>query len=163
MRDPIGKRYGRAVLGASLLVLSLALASGCAPRVQNLGNAPTARALDQVKVGTSQADVTAALGSPSSTGTFDPRIWYYISQKTETMAFFKPTVTEQKVIEIKFDNAGSVENIKEYTLANAQDVSLVSAETPTIGREPGLIKTIYNTLLSGGGIFSGVARDNPGQ
>ena len=41
-------RYGTAVIGASLLVAALALNSGCAPRVQNLGNAPTARALDEV-------------------------------------------------------------------------------------------------------------------
>jgi outer membrane protein assembly factor BamE (lipoprotein component of BamABCDE complex) len=148
-------RYGKAVVGASLLIASLVLASGCAPRVQNLGNAPTARALDEVKVGKSQADVAAALGSPSSTGTFDPRIWYYISKRTETMAFFKPTVTEQKVIEIQFDNDGIVKNIKEYSLAEARDISLVSEETPTIGREPGLIKSLYNTLLSGGGVFGG--------
>ncbi|MGE5147413.1 MAG: outer membrane protein assembly factor BamE [Candidatus Eiseniibacteriota bacterium] len=148
-------RYGRAVIGASLLVASLALASGCAPRVQNLGNAPTARALDEVKVGKSQADVTAALGSPSATGTFDPRIWYYISKRTETMAFFKPTVTEQKVIEIQFDNDGIVKSIKNYSLDQARDVSLVSDETPTIGREPGILKSLYNTLLSGGGVFGG--------
>jgi outer membrane protein assembly factor BamE (lipoprotein component of BamABCDE complex) len=148
-------RYGKAVVGASLLVASLVLASGCAPRVQNLGNAPTARALDEVKVGKSQADVSAALGSPSATGTFDPRIWYYISKRTETLAFFKPTVTDQKVIEIQFDNDGVVKNVKEYSLAEARDISLVSGETPTIGREPGIIKSIYNTLLSGGGVFGG--------
>ena len=149
------KRYGTAVIGASLLVVSLALASGCSPRVQNLGNAPTARALDEVKVGKSQADVTAALGSPSATGTFDPRIWYYISKRTEAMAFFKPTVTEQRVIEIQFDNDGVVKNVKEYSLAEARDVTLVSEETPTLGREPGILKSIYNTLLSQGGVFGG--------
>ena len=148
-------RYGRTVIGASLLIASLALASGCTPRVQNLGNAPTARALDEVKVGKSQADVTAALGSPSATGTFDPRIWYYISKRTETLAFFKPKVTEQKVVEIQFDNDGIVKNIKEYSLDQARDVTLVSNETPTIGREPGILKSIYDTLLSGGGVFGG--------
>lgn len=148
-------RYGKAVIGASLLVASLALASGCSPRVQNLGNAPTARALDEIKVGKSQADVQAALGSPSSTGTFDPRIWYYISKRTETLAFFKPTVTEQKVVEIQFDNDGIVQNVKEYSLAEAREVTIVSAETPTVGREPGIIKSIYNTLLSGSGVFGG--------
>jgi outer membrane protein assembly factor BamE (lipoprotein component of BamABCDE complex) len=148
-------RYATTVIGASLLAASLVLAGGCAPRVQNLGNAPTARALDEVKVGKSQADVTAALGSPSATGTFDPRIWYYISKRTETMAFFKPTVTEQKVIEVQFDNDGVVKNVKQYSLAEARDVSLVSAETPTIGREPGILKSIYDTLLTGGGIFGG--------
>jgi outer membrane protein assembly factor BamE (lipoprotein component of BamABCDE complex) len=156
-------RYGKAVVGASLLAASLVLASGCSPRVQNLGNAPTARALDEVKVGKSQADVTAALGSPSATGTFDPRIWYYISKRTEVMAFFKPTVTEQKVIEIQFDNDGIVKNIKDYSLAEARDVSLVTDETPTAGREPGILKSIYNTLLSGSGVFGPSSNpQNPG-
>lgn len=155
-------RYATTVIGASLLAASLVLAGGCAPRVQNLGNAPTARALDEVKVGKSQADVTAALGSPSATGTFDPRIWYYISKRTETMAFFKPTVTEQKVIEVQFDNDGVVKNVKQYSLAEARDVSLVSAETPTIGREPGILKSIYDTLLTGGGIFGG-PQSEPGS
>jgi outer membrane protein assembly factor BamE (lipoprotein component of BamABCDE complex) len=149
------RRYGKALAGVAFLVASLVLASGCSPRVQNLGNAPTARALDEVKVGKSQADVTAALGSPSATGTFDPRIWYYISKRTETLAFFKPTVTDQKVIEIQFDNDGVVKNVKEYSQAEARDVSLVSNETPTLGHEPGIIKSIYNTLLSGGGVFGG--------
>jgi outer membrane protein assembly factor BamE (lipoprotein component of BamABCDE complex) len=149
------RRYGKALVGASLLAVALAAGGGCSPRVQNLGNAPTARALAEVKVGTSQADVTAALGSPSATGTFDPRIWYYISKRTETLAFFTPTVTEQKVVEIQFDNDGIVKNIKQYSLAEARDISLVTAETPTIGREPGIIKSIYNTMLATGGVFGG--------
>jgi outer membrane protein assembly factor BamE (lipoprotein component of BamABCDE complex) len=148
-------RYGRAAVGASLLVAALAFAGGCAPRVQNLGNAPTAHALEEVKVGKSQAEVMAALGSPSATGTFDPRVWYYISKRTETMAFFKPRVTEQKVIEIQFDNDGIVKDIKQYSLAEARDIDLVTEETPTIGREPGIIGSIYNTLLSGSGVFGG--------
>jgi outer membrane protein assembly factor BamE (lipoprotein component of BamABCDE complex) len=75
------------------------------------------------------------------------------------MAFFKPTVTEQKVIEIQFDNDGIVKNVKNYSLAEARDVSLVSDETPTIGREPGLLKSLYNTLLSQGGVFGGPTSD----
>ena len=149
------RRNGRAAVGASLLIAALVLAGGCAPRVQNLGNAPTARALDEVKVGKSQADVMAALGSPSATGTFDPRVWYYISKRTETLAFFKPTITEQKVVEIQFDNDGIVRNVKQYSLDEAREVTLVTEETPTIGREPGIIKSIYNSLLSGSGVFGG--------
>ncbi|HEV7369497.1 outer membrane protein assembly factor BamE, partial [Arenibaculum sp.] len=76
----------------------LALAA-CSPTVNTRGNLLEADRLAQVQPGTStQDDVAALLGSPSSVGTFDPNVWYYIGQRTEKTAFFRPDVAERKVV-----------------------------------------------------------------
>ena len=47
-----------------------------------------------VKVGEdTKSTVSAKLGTPSATSTFDPNTWFYISQLTDRVAFYKPRVS----------------------------------------------------------------------
>ena len=40
-----------------------------------------------------RSSVTAAMGSPTMTATFDEDTWYYVSQTKQSIAFFKPKTT----------------------------------------------------------------------
>ena len=74
---------------AAPLFAALALAA-CNIPVDQRGNLPDASNLTQIKPGeTDKATVTRLIGSPSSVASFDPNVWYYISQKTRTIAFFR--------------------------------------------------------------------------
>ncbi|MFQ5535400.1 MAG: outer membrane protein assembly factor BamE, partial [Sphingomonadales bacterium] len=98
--------------------------------------------------------VQAALGSPSSVGTFDDSTWYYISRKTKSIAFLDPELIEQNILSLTFDDEGNLDNIHNYTLADARKVNFVSRETPTRGRELGLLEQLFGNI----GRFSGQQR-----
>ncbi len=146
-----------AALGGTLVSLSLA---GCETNIAQRGFAPTPGSVEKLEVKSqSREDVIRLVGSPSSVATFNPNVWYYISQKQEQFAFFKEAVIDQKVMQLTFDESGRLQTIKNYDLSNAQDITMVSRITPTAGK--GL--TILEQILGNVGKFSGPARqEQPG-
>src|SRR5262249_55941906 len=65
----------------------------------------------------------------------DDKIWYYISKKTEQEAFLDPTVLDQEVLEIKFDDTGVVKDMRLYGIEDGKEIDPVSRATPTGGQE----------------------------
>jgi outer membrane protein assembly factor BamE (lipoprotein component of BamABCDE complex) len=138
------------VLAIGTLIIALTLA-GCAPPVDLRGNDPGKAAMAAIKPGvTDKASVTKLLGSPSSVATFDPNTWYYISQKTQDIAFFKPTLKDEKVVTISFDNKGVVQQVAYIGMRQHEDVVPDPDATPAPGRE----FTILEQLIGNFGRFS---------
>ncbi len=122
-----------AALAAIVLPFILA---GCDPIVANRGNMLDEDRIAQVKTGTSSKnDVFEALGSPSIVSTFDDNTWYYVGQRTEREAFFKPEVTERKLIAVQFDDTDHVKAVDRVGLDQAVDVQPLEETTPAVGRE----------------------------
>lgn len=141
----------------AIAVLGLAV-SACSPVVATRGNLTDPDRLAEIEAGKSRReDVAGVLGTPTSTGTFDQNVWYYIGQKTEKVAFFKPEVTERRVVIVRFDDAGVVREIKQLDETNGQDIEMVDRATPTAGRE----MTFIEQMLGNVGRFS--AKDTKGQ
>ena len=147
------------VLFSSALSVSLAL-GGCDAIVDQRGFAPTPGSVEKLEIGTqSREDVIRLIGTPSSVGTFNPNTWYYISQRQEAYAFFKPQTLDQKVIQLGFNEAGRLQSIKNYVLADGKDIDMVSRITPTAGKE----LTVLEQVLGNVGRFSGPKKEtNPG-
>jgi outer membrane protein assembly factor BamE (lipoprotein component of BamABCDE complex) len=142
------KRQGR-----SRLLLAAAAAvfvAACNPIVDNLGNRALKEDVEQIKVGqTTRNEVQRLLGSPSSTAALDDNVWYYISARQEQWAFMKPSITDQQVLMVRFDAGGIVREVKSMDMNDAQSVAHVSRTTPIRGGEPGLLRSLYDTLLRG--------------
>ena len=131
---PVDRRR-RGHLAVPLLCAALALAS-CGMPVDQRGNQPDPKVLAQITPGqTDKATVTRLIGTPSSVAAFDPNTWYYISQKTKTVAFFRTDVLDQEVIAITFDEDGKVKTINNRGIQDAQAVTPNPNATPTYGRE----------------------------
>jgi len=82
---------------AALLILGLltGLVTGCSPTIDQRGNAPDPDDVLALQPGVDdKAKVFQLLGSPSTAGTFDDKIWYYISKRTATVAFLDPSVID---------------------------------------------------------------------
>jgi outer membrane protein assembly factor BamE (lipoprotein component of BamABCDE complex) len=121
--------------------------SACGNTVQLRGNTPDPEDIAEIQPGVqSRQDIIDLLGSPSTVSTFQDRKWYYIGQKTEEIAFMKPTVIDRKVLVITFDETGLVESTKNYTMADAQDVDPVDRETPTEGRDLTLLQQLFGNI-----------------
>jgi len=145
-----------ALLGA--VVLPGLAASGCTPIVATRGNLTDPERVAELQPGQSRRDdVAAVLGTPTSVGTFDPNVWYYIGQKTEKTAFFQPEVTDRRVVIVRFDDAGTVREIRNLDKTNGQDIEMVDRSTPTAGREMSFLEQMMGNV----GRFS--AKDTKGK
>jgi len=137
------------------LGLLVSAASACSPMVAVHGNLVEPDRLAQIQQGLSRkSDVADVLGTPSATGTFDPNVWYYIGQRTEKLAFFKPEITERKVVVVRFDESGVVRQVEQLDLAAGQDIDIVSRSTPTAGKDI----TFLEQMLGNVGRFSGTKK-----
>lgn len=119
----------------------------CTPQARTRGHVAEEAAVATLEVGTStQDDVLVALGSPSSTNAFGPPIWYYITAHTERTAFFADELIDQQVVAIDFDDAGVVSAIVRYDTEDRWNLALVERETPTFGRELGILQQLIGNI-----------------
>lgn len=146
----------------SRLVLACAAAavlSGCANPVATRGKMLEDERLASIKVGQShREDVVQALGSPTTAGTFDEKIWYYIGQKTEQKAFFAPDVVERKVVKITFDDRNVVQKVETLDPNLAQSIDVVDRKTATAGNDTSILQDLLSNLgrfPTGGGSLGG--------
>ena len=140
--------------------LAALLLAACDNPTDIRGFSPSPGAVDKLEVKTqSREDVQRLIGTPSAVATFNPNVWYYISQQQETFAFFKSQIVEQHVLQLTFNDAGRLTTLKSYDLKDSQDITMVSRVTPTAVKE----LTILEQLLGNVGKFSGPRQsDNPG-
>jgi outer membrane protein assembly factor BamE (lipoprotein component of BamABCDE complex) len=131
---------------SSLVIASLAL-SACAPRVTVRGNLPRDTELSKVEIGShNRKQVARILGTPSTRGTFDGNVWYYISRKTEKTAFFEAEIVDQQVIAVYFNDKNVVQAIHRYNKDDKRQVEIVERTTPTAGRKYSIIDQLLGNL-----------------
>ncbi len=139
-------KYG--FLRLSAAVAALAASTACAP-VQtyngfradyNNADIPT----PQVGVDTRDT-IRQRFGSPSTTAVFDQTAWYYVSAVQERLAFYSPRITARRVMVVRFDN-DTVSGVDNFGLERGRIVSYNSEETPTRGRELGLLEQLLGNV-----------------
>ena len=119
----------------------------CSPRLESRGNLADPDRLASIQPGQhTRADVAELLGSPSSTSVFDEEVWYYISQRTETLAFLQPAVTDRQVVVVHFDKKGVVADVRTLGLEEGRDIEPVERETPTQGKELSAFKQLIGNF-----------------
>jgi len=120
------------ILLASVAILAI---SACAPVKNTNGMFLDMDDVSTISEGTStRADVLQTLGTPTTTAVFDENTWYYIGQKTEKKAFMDPKVTDRRIVEVQFDEEGTVTRIAEVD-GDAIDVPINRRITPTSGHD----------------------------
>ncbi|MGH6719572.1 MAG: outer membrane protein assembly factor BamE, partial [Alphaproteobacteria bacterium] len=128
-------------------LVAAAVLGACTPQARTRGHVTDEAAVAELEVGSStQDDVAIALGSPSSTNAFGPATWYYITAHTERTAFFEDELIDQQVVAIGFDDAGIVSAIDRYGTDDRWDLALVGRETPTYGRELGILQQLIGNI-----------------
>jgi outer membrane protein assembly factor BamE (lipoprotein component of BamABCDE complex) len=104
--------------------------------------------IDQVPVGSSREQVLLALGSPSTTATFDNEVFYYISQtRVRRVAFLNPKLVDQRVLAVYFGDDGRVANIANYGMQDGKVFDFITRTTPTGGKDHNFL----SQLLAGAG------------
>ena len=133
------------------------LVAGCQERIDVRGNLPNPDLLQDIEVGyITKNEVADLLGTPSSIAPFSSNIWYYISERTKTVAFFEPEILERKVIVVRFDQKGVARELKSYGIEDARRIQMVERTTPTAGRELTILKQLFGNI----GRFEGASEGN---
>lgn len=145
---------GKLLLTTAVAVAFAVSAGGCSPRKNVRGNLLTDSQLSTIQPGTTNREtVLRVLGPPSTEGTFDKQIWYYIGRQEEEWAFLNPDVIEQKIVALYFNEGGVVEHVERYTGDDGREVVAVDRETPTSGHKIGFFEQILGNLgVLGGGL-----------
>lgn len=155
----------------TLLIAGLALvASACSPSRDYHGYIVDEVRPSDIEVGVdTRSSVLAKLGSPSTTGMFapgeeitaDPQddpVWVYLSYQQTRFAFFNTNEVQRNVTRIAFDSDGKVASVDVLGLADGQDINYARRETPTRGRELGILEQIFGTV---GRVRLPTESDNP--
>ena len=125
-----------------VVVTALAIAS-CAPAVDLRGHIPNPETLALIKPGQQTRDqVLDMLGTPTAIGTFEDSRWYYITRKTEQLAFYDAELIEAKIVVVEFDTAGFVKEVAQLSNDEAREIDPVGRITPTKGRKLGIFQQL---------------------
>lgn len=118
-------------LGALCLIVAI---GACSPRAATRGNLPDPDLVAQLKEGDITRDEVAEfLGSPSSVAPFGDEVWFYISEQTETLAWFEPEIKDRQVLALHFDKAGTLVKIQTAGLEEGNKLAPVERKTKTHG------------------------------
>ena len=147
MMEPDSKHMRKSLVLIAIFAGTLAISSACSPRSTNRGHIPPPSQLEKLKIGEhSKSYVRNILGAPSTIGTFDNEVWYYIGRRIEQWAFFRESIIEQKIVAIYFNSQGKIEYIQRYSKQDGREIVMVDRKTPTSGRELGVIEQIIGNL-----------------
>ena len=136
------------VLPASVAVALAATGLGaCVATVNQRGNLPEPEKFAQIRPGTTTREqVVKILGTPSSTGVFNDKNWYYISRRTKQVAFFDPDVLDQQVYIVNFDATGVVRGVDHKDLKDGRDIDPAPGATPAPGRELTFLEQVLGNI-----------------
>ena len=108
--------------------------SSCISRsITHKGNIFDNNDVESIRVGlTDKNDILHTFGYPLNTSYFDKNIWIYYSYQMKEILFFKPYISDQKVLVIRFNNDTNVVsdmylyNIdsNNYEILNTTDTSI---------------------------------------
>lgn len=103
--------------------------------------------LTQIVPGVStQDDVETLLGSPSASGTFDAGEWYYISGITRQRPGRNLGLLEQNVVVVRFDGAGTVQEVRRLGMEDGRDIQMVDRVTPSPGTERSVLQQLFGNI-----------------
>jgi outer membrane protein assembly factor BamE (lipoprotein component of BamABCDE complex) len=136
------------VVAGCLMVLA---ASGCSRISDIKGYIADEALITAIQPGVDNRDsVQRTLGRPSLVSEFDPKVWYYVSRRTEQLAFLRPTPTEHRVTVVTFNDKGQVATVEQKGVDQLVSVDPADGKTPTRGKEVGF----WQDLFGGVGTFA---------
>lgn len=136
---------------AAGLLAGLLGAAACAPVTTYNGFQARDDKPQDLKVGVdNKLSVLTRIGSPSVKSTFDPNIWFYVSQITDEYAYYKPRVRTRTVVRVTFGKDDKLTEVKTLDLKDGFQVAYDRRETPTRGRDLSWVEQIIGTIGRGG-------------
>ncbi len=126
-------------------LLVLIMTTGCSKDLFKSynGNMPTPERVSELKTGLSEREVISLLGAPSNVISLDRNTWIYMSSEVEQIAFLRPTELKRKVLVLRFDQYGQVNEIQNLDLKDGKEIKISEAYTPDVGKDLGFFEKYF--------------------
>jgi outer membrane protein assembly factor BamE (lipoprotein component of BamABCDE complex) len=132
---------------AAIWLALAALVASCTSIYRNHGYVPSDEDLAAVTVGKStQDEVAAAIGHPSSSGVLTGSGWYYVGSKFLHYGGRAPKEVERQVVAVSFDDKGVVENVERFGLENGKAVVISRRVTDSNIKGIGFLRQLLGNL-----------------
>jgi outer membrane protein assembly factor BamE (lipoprotein component of BamABCDE complex) len=139
------------VIAFAAAILACAGLSACSPTVAYSGFQAREEQPKDVKVGVdTKSTVLSRLGSPSVVSTFEPNIWFYVSQVTSKVAYKNPKLRSRDIVAISFADDEKVKAVQAYDASKGFRVAYAKGETPTRGRQITILEQLLGNVGRGG-------------
>ncbi|GAO97879.1 outer membrane protein assembly factor BamE [Caedimonas varicaedens] len=127
-------------------LMALLVVSGCTARIDHRGKLPDPEQIAKIKPGVQdKEEVLRLIGSPSTIAVFDENTWVYNYKVTESVSFFTPQETAQKLYLIRFDAQGKVREVREED-GHGHDIVPVRRVTPNPGDDRTFLQSIFGNF-----------------
>jgi len=137
--------------------LLIILMNSCINKNLIHGNLPEAELVSLLKIGKDDKNsISKILGHPTFEGTLGDNSFYYMGTVNSKLAFLKPKLQEQFILELKFDKSDLLKKIYIYNKEQAMDVAMSSLKTESAGRKA----SFFQDLLANIGV-PGMKRGGP--
>jgi outer membrane protein assembly factor BamE (lipoprotein component of BamABCDE complex) len=104
-------------------------------------------AVAQVRVGQSAQLVTAVLGSPQITNTFETETaWIYIGEKVQQTAFGMELSKERTLLVIYFDKKSKVIDTERLGIKDGRMFTIETRRTPSFGQDRTFLDSILDSI-----------------
>lgn len=129
------------------LIAMLPLQTACIKNKENIGYTFDENTVERIRIGQSRTDyVRNVLGSPSAQSSYGTPVWYYISTEQEHIAFLNPSIKEQKILAITFNDKDIVSDMTYYSSENAKDISFSRDSVPTEGHDMNMLQQLLGNI-----------------
>ena len=95
---------------------------------------------------TNKENVISAIGYPNLKSNFNENIWYYYSYKMKEILFFKPNISQQKLLIIEFDPETSIVKNKYVYNIDANDFEINDVKQSNSDEKKNILKDIFNNI-----------------
>ncbi|HQS83824.1 MAG: hypothetical protein B7Y25_02635 [Alphaproteobacteria bacterium 16-39-46] len=130
-----------------IIISTAPFLTGCAPFSTIHGNLPDAETVSKVKKGeTTKAQVLEILGPPTSIAPFNPKVWYYIGERVERVAFFDPDVMEKEIFMVTFNDEDILESFTPIERPHDFEIEPNTRKTKTLGQDPSLMQQMFGNF-----------------
>ncbi len=93
-----------------------------------------------------KGSVQKTLGRPTVISEVDANRWYYVSQRTEQLAFMRPKPKAHQVLAVSFDAKGNLVKTEKLGLDQIVSVDASGDKTPTRGKESGFWDNLFGDI-----------------
>ncbi len=90
--------------------------------------------------------VQKTLGRPTTISAVDPNRWYYVSQSTQQLAFFRPKPKMHQALAVSFDAKGNLLKTVKLGLDQLVTVDASNDKTPTRGKESSFWDNLFGDI-----------------
>lgn len=111
------------------------------------GQLPDAELLSTLKIGKDKKNlIIKLLGSPSFKGDLGDNSIYYYTSVQKSVAFLKPRLIDQKVLQLEFNKTNVLENVYLFSKDDGNEIKMSANSTKTSGKKIGLLEQIINNI-----------------